>query len=178
MGFITGCWAATFAQSSSAPSAATAQPLEAMPYSPSLDLTSLDRSVDPCEDFYRFSCGGWQKNNPIPADQASWSVYSKLANDNQQFLWGILRDAAVAKQRTPVQQKIGDYFAACMDTTAIDALGFAPLKPGLSRIDALDTRAKLAAAIAVMHHELPGSFFFDSGTEQDAADSNMMIAAV
>lgn len=63
-----------------------AQPLQAMPYSPSLDPSSLARSVDPCTDFYKFSCGGWQKNNPTPADQANWSVYAKLANDNQQFL--------------------------------------------------------------------------------------------
>src|SRR5579863_7326213 len=90
--------------------APVAQPLEAIPYSPSLDLSDLDRSVDPCVDFYKFSCGGWQKNNPIPPDQASWSVYGKLANENQQFLWGILRDAAAAKDRTPIQQKIGDYF--------------------------------------------------------------------
>ena len=73
---------------------AAPKPLQAMPYSPSLDVTSLDRSVDPCTDFYKFSCGGWEKNNPIPADQASWSVYAKLANDNQQFLWGILEDDA------------------------------------------------------------------------------------
>jgi putative endopeptidase len=67
-------------------------------------------------DFYKFSCGGWEKNNPIPADQAGWSVYAKLANDNQQFLWGILEDDAKATNRTPVQQKVGDYFAACMNT--------------------------------------------------------------
>ena len=65
-----------------------------MPYSPSLDVTSLDRTVDPCVDFYKFSCGGWQTLNPIPADQASWSVYAKLGNENQQFLWGILQQDA------------------------------------------------------------------------------------
>jgi putative endopeptidase len=177
---MAGNCAAVLAQSpaSATPAAPSVQPLDAIPYSPSLDLTDLDRGVDPCEDFYKFSCGGWQKNNPIPADQAAWSVYGKLATDNQQFLWGILRDLAVAKVRTPVQQKIGDYFAACMDTAAIDRRGFDPLKPGLARVDALDTRPKLIAGIAAIHHELPGTYFFDSGTEQDAVDSNTMIAAV
>ncbi len=163
--------------SQSAPAPA-AQPFEAMPYSPSLDLTSLDRSVDPCTDFYKFSCGGWQKNNPIPADQASWSVYGKLANDNMQFLWGILQDAATARNRTPVQQKIGDYFSACMDSAAIDKHGFDPIKPELARIDALDSRPALIAAIAGLHHEELGSYFFGSRTGQDAVDSNSIIAQV
>jgi putative endopeptidase len=160
------------------PAASPAQPLEAIPYSPSLDLSDLDRSVSPCVNFYKFSCGGWQKNNPIPADQATWSVYGKLANENRQFLWGILRDDAALTKRTPVQQKIGDYFAACMDTDAIDKPGLTPLQPGLARIDALTTRPKLIAAIASIDHDLPGSYFFRSGTEQDAVDSNTMIAAV
>ena len=163
------------AQTAPAPAA---QPLTAMPYSPSLDLTSLDRSVDPCVDFYKFSCGGWEKKNPIPADRAGWSVYGKLAADNEQFLWGILQEAAAAKDRTPVQQKIGDYFAACMNTAAVDGRGLEPLKPGLSRIDALKTRPALVSAIAGIHHELPGTFFFDSGTNQDAIDSSTEIVAV
>jgi putative endopeptidase len=149
-----------------------------MPYSPSLDLSSLDRSVDPCVDFYKFSCGGWQKNNPIPADQSSWSVYGKLANENQQFLWGILEEDAKAKDRTPVQQKVGDYFAACMDTARIDGRGLTPLTPQLARINGLGTRSALIASIARMHHEYGGTYFFNSGTEQDAADSSVMIAEV
>jgi endothelin-converting enzyme/putative endopeptidase len=55
----------------------------------SLDVRSMDRSADPCEDLYTFACGGWQKNNPIPADQSSWSVYGKLYEDNQHYLWGV-----------------------------------------------------------------------------------------
>jgi putative endopeptidase len=162
----------------SAQQPAAPQPLQAMPYSPSLDVTSLDRSVDPCVDFYKFSCGGWMKNNPIPSDQASWDVYSKLANENQQFLWGILVEDARATNRTPVQQKVGDYFAACMNTSAIDALGDKPVQAELARIDALKTRPELLAALTRLHHEYAGSFFFGSGTDQDAINSSVIIAAV
>jgi endothelin-converting enzyme/putative endopeptidase len=155
-----------------------AQPLDAMPYSPSLDVSSLDRSVDPCEDFYKFSCGGWQKKNPIPADQSGWSVYAKLGNENQQFLWGILEADAKATKRTAVQQKVGDYFASCMNTTAIDALGVKPVAGELAQIDALKTREQVVAAIGSLHHENAGSFFFGSGTGQDSLDSSLVIVQV
>ncbi len=173
MAAATACAALLFA--SSLPAQQTAQPLQTMPYSPSLDPMSLDRSVDPCTDFYKFSCGGWQTKNPIPADQAAWSVYAKLTNDNQQFLWGILADDAKATHRTPVQQKVGDYFGACMDTAAIDARGLDPLKPALARIDGLKDRAAIETELASIQHTLPGSFFFGAGTGQDAIDSSVII---
>jgi putative endopeptidase len=156
----------------------TPAPLTAMPYSPSLNVASMDKTVDPCVNFYQYACGGWQKNNPIPADQAAWDVYSKLANDNQQFLWGILAEDAKLKDRTPIQQKVGDYFAACMDTSAIDALGDKPIQPPLARIDALSTRRELYAALAGLHHAYPGSFFFNARTGQDAIDSSNIIVNV
>ncbi len=151
------------------------QPLEKMPYSPSLDVTSLDRTADPCVDFYKFSCGGWRKNNPIPADQAAWSVYAKLANENQQFLWGILQDDATAAKRTAVQQKVGDYFESCMNTGAIDAAGLKPLQPELARLDALQTREAMVAALTPLDHETAGSYFFGVGTGQDAVNSSKII---
>ena len=154
------------------------QPLQAIPYSPSLDLTSLDKTVDPCVDFYKFSCAGWQRNNPIPADQAGWSVYAKLGQENEQYLWGILEQDAKATDRTPVQQKVGDYFAACMNTTLIDDKGFKPLQPAFQRLDAISTREQAAAALAMLHHRLAGSFFFDSAVEQDATDASVEIVQV
>src|SRR6202451_4307837 len=82
----------------------------ALPYSPSLDLTSMDKSIDPCVDLYTYSCGGWQKKNPIPPDQTSWSVYGKLYQDNLVFLRGMLEEAAKpSSDRNSVTQKIGDF---------------------------------------------------------------------
>src|SRR6266851_8847288 len=95
-----------------------------LPYSPSLDVKSMDRSADPCVDFYQYSCGGWQKKNPIPPDQVSWSVYGKLYQDNLNFLRGILEQSASAKgQRDVVTQEIGDFYAACMDEATIEKRG-------------------------------------------------------
>ena len=79
-----------------APAAADG-PLERLPYTPGLDVTSMDRTADPCVDFYQYACGGWMKNNPIPADQARWDVYGKLAQDNQRFLWGILEEPCASQ---------------------------------------------------------------------------------
>src|SRR3954468_13902070 len=127
------------------PSHEMQQPLTALPYTPSLDVPSMDRAADPCTDFYQFSCGGWMASNPIPADQAAWSVYGKLEEENMQYLWGILNESATpAANRDPVQQKIGDYFASCMDTAAIEQLGAKPLQPLLDRIAALSTKKELA----------------------------------
>jgi endothelin-converting enzyme/putative endopeptidase len=138
----------------------------------------MDRSIDPCVDFYQYACGGWIKNNPIPTDQASWSVYAKLANENQQFLWGILTEDAKATNRTPIQQKVGDYFAACMDTAAIDAQGDKPLQPELAQLDKLRTRPELVAAITTLDRDYPGTYFFNARTGQDAMDSSLVIAEV
>src|SRR5262249_25213761 len=107
----------------------------ALPYAPSLDLSSMDRSVDPCADLYHYACGGWQKKNPIPPDQTSWSVYGKLYEDNLNFLRGILEQAASGgEKRDAVTQKIGDFYAACIDETAINQRGAAAIQPALDRI--------------------------------------------
>ena len=149
-----------------------------MPYAPSLDVASMDKSVDPCTDFYKYACGGWMKNNPIPADQAHWDVYSKLANDNLQFLWGILEQDAKAPDRNPIQQKVGDYFAACMDTEAIDKRGAAPLAADLAAIDNLSSREALIAFLGPLNHSTRGTFFFNAGSAQDPGDSNQVIAEI
>src|SRR5436190_7876196 len=153
------------------------RPLTALPYSPGLDTASMDRTADACSDFYQYSCGGWMTANPIPADQRSWSVYSKLAQDNVRFLWGILEESARPDPgRTPVQKKIGDYFAACMDEASIEKQGAAPLKSGLDDIASLKSKRELAALLARLHLETGSSgFFFGLGANQDFSDSSKMI---
>ena len=159
-----------------APGDAAKRPLAELPYTPSLDLASLDRTVAPCEDFYRFACGGWRARHPIPPDQARWSVYGKLTDENEQFLWGLLEAAAVPRpDRSPSEQKIGDYFGACMDEAAIEATGIAPLAAELKEIAALRTVADLPAYLGRQQLTMYGGPAFGFGSNQDFADSSQVI---
>src|SRR5205085_11809720 len=117
----------------------------------SFDQAAMDKSADPCEDFYQYACGGWRKSNPIPADQSRWGRFSELAEYNRQVLRGILERASVkSAKRTPVMQKIGDFYATCMDEKGVNAKGAAPLKPELERIAAISNKAQLLEAVAYL----------------------------
>jgi endothelin-converting enzyme/putative endopeptidase len=158
--------------------AAADTPILSLPYTPGLDTAFMDRSADPCVDFYQYSCGGWMKRNPIPPDQPGWDVYSKLDQDNQRFLWGILDDLGRnTSGRSANQQKIGDYFAACMDESAIEKLGADPLKPYLDQINGLTSKQQLPSLLAEMHLRTEGSgMFFGFSSAQDYGDSTQVIA--
>ena len=138
----------------------------------------MDSSADPCVDFYQYVCGGWMKANPIPPDQASWSVYGKVADENQQYLWGLLDEASrKAVGRTAPEQKTGDYFAACMDEPAIEKAGAAPLAPELDEIARLDSKSALATYLGRKHLTVFGSgLAFGFGSNQDFEDSTQVIA--
>ncbi len=170
--------AAAVTAASGVPAHAAETPLTSFPYTPVLDTTAMDTSANPCTDFYQYTCGGWQKNNPIPSDQSSWDVYAKMAQDNKRVLWGILdRLAAQPDGRTVSQQKIGDAFAACTNESQIESLGARPLQPMLARIDAMKSKKDLPAVLATLQLATnDDGLFFGFTSAQDYAMSTRVIA--
>ena len=159
------------AAASSAAAESAAKP-ELRVFDPSL----VDRTVDPCENFYRYSCNGWFKRNPLPADQARYGRFTELYELNRLHLKEILEQAAVrSAARTANEQKIGDEYASCMDAAAIDKLGLTPLQPELERISALQSPAGLPALLAHLH-SIGVNAFFAMGSNPDYADSASVIA--
>ena len=152
-----------------------------LPYSPSLDVNSMDRDANPCEDFYRYACGSWNKNNPMPPDQATWDVYGKLSFDNQRFLRGLLEEAAKpSENRTSAQQKIGDYYHACMDEASVEKAGLSPIRERLDQVAKLASVADIAQFTAAQHRLGTGDgliFSFSSGQDPEHAQDVIAFAS-
>jgi putative endopeptidase len=161
-------------------SAALPLAAEHAPSEPVLDVSAMDKTADPCVDFYTYSCGGWVKKNPIPPDQSSWGTYGKLEDDNRAQLRTILEEAARSTgTRDAVAQKIGDYYASCTDEPAIEQLGTQPLLPELVRIANLKSKQDFAEYSATA--QFPPSLYgggtlFTFRSNQDFKDSTQVIA--
>ena len=139
---------------------------------------NLDRTCQPCQDFNQFAMGGWMKNNPIPAEYPNWGSFTMLADRNQTVLRGILEDAAKANAAAGSnQQKIGDFYTSCMDTTAIEADGAKPLAADLAAIEKVKNSSDLQPLIARLQQTGAGYLFrFDS--TQDLDDATQVIAEI
>src|ERR1700686_4983371 len=137
--------------------------------------TNLDKSCKPCDDFYQFAMGGWMKNNPIPADRPNWSTGAELQEKNQAELRQIVESSASAKAtHGSNEQKVGDFYATCMDASAIESAGIKPITPQLDAINAMNDRNALLAEVAALHNEGIQALF-DFSSTQDFIDSTKVI---
>ncbi len=135
-------------------------------------IDNIDKTADPCVDFYQYACGNWIKSSEIPADRASWQSFSQLDESNLEIEKGILEKAAAGGAgRSAIDQKIGDLYGSCMDEKSVNARGIAPLKPELDRIAAVKDKGALIEEIAHLHLIGPNPLFnFYSASDLHNAD--------
>lgn len=160
-----------------------------MPKLQHFDPEQADRSLDPCQDFYKYACGKWFAANPIPSDQVYWDTSSELQLWNEMVLRETMEKASANNAgRAPVQQKVGDFWASCIDEKAVDAGSAHDLAPELRRIDALRSKSELAEEVAHLHMTMPGAWDFDNnaarvaffgfGSVQDLDNASMVVVFV
>jgi predicted metalloendopeptidase len=139
----------------------------------------MDRGVDPCVDFYAYACGGFLKTADIPPDRSSWGAIQIVVKDNEELLHQLLEAAAAPARRAadPITDKLGTYYAACMDEAAVERAGLAPIRPLLDLAAAV-TDAKTAARAVIGLHAAAVNPFFALGPQQDFADATQVIAAI
>jgi putative endopeptidase len=144
------------------------------------DLAGMDQTANACDDFYQFAVGKWRETHPLPAQYSRFGRFEEVADRNRDVLHSILEDDAAAAATAPrgsAQQKIGDFYAACMNETAIDAAGMTPIQPELDRINAINDLNTLVAEVTRLH-DMGFAPVFRVGGQNDFKNSKMIIASV
>ena len=143
------------------------------------DLGNMDKSAAACTDFYQYADGGWMAKNPVPAAFPSWGSFDQLQERNREVLHQILEDAAKNQSAPPGsnEQKIGDYYAACMNEKGIEAAGLAPIQGELDRIEKIGNLKDLESEVA----RLQGygvTALFEVDSTQDFKNSSQVIGEI
>jgi len=141
-------WAGLALAQVPAASQSSAEAPKAPPSVGGLDLSAIDKSADPCADFYQYACGNWIKDNPVPRDQVRWVRSISLLQERRLYDLSQELDRAATKPASPLEKKYGDFFAACMDVEEIEKKGLESLRPVFERISALNDSKGVAALIA------------------------------
>ena len=138
----------------------------------------LDKSVDPCNDFYAYACSKWMAQNPVPSDRPDWDRFNELQQRGEYIVRDILEKASVDRPgRSANEQKSGDYYASCMDEGAIEKAGTKPLEQDFHSIAAIESKEELPKEIARLHRQGADVLFgFDSGS--DFKNASQIIAEV
>ena len=137
----------------------------------------LDKSIDPCTDFYAYACSKWEAQNPIPSDRPSWGRFNELQERGEIMVRGILEKySSDDSKRSPIEQKIGDYYSSCMDESAIEKAGAKPLDPMLERVTALKSKEDFAREAVRLHRD-GVSAFFEFSSQPDFKNAQQVISA-
>src|SRR5271167_892919 len=144
---------------------------------PSFDVTAIDKTIEPCVDFYQYACGNWMKNNPVPPDKSRWGRFDELAEHNLYILRDILDQAQAPGQHSAPEKMVGEFYAACMDESTIEKRGTAPLTTELEPLNGINTKADVIKQVAAIHQNGRPALFAFYG-QPDMHDSNATIAYI